>query len=169
MSQVIVENVKIKRMNMVRGPWCSPFGSAQGRLLRKSRRVRPPHSWWRKNRPAPHRKPSCRPHRAHPWQGTPRMGQPPRWRRKGGPAPFPPLEPGGRLPTSSPSRTQPASAVTCVLLSRTVTIFHVSVLGCTPPVCPRILPVPGFSYMYDFSSQVYPLWMEIFEAELNNV
>jgi hypothetical protein len=23
--------------------------------------------------------------------------------------------------------------------------------------------------MYDFSSQVYPLWMEIFEAELNNV
>jgi hypothetical protein len=29
-------------------------------------------------------------------------------------------------------KTQPASFVTCVLLPRTVTIFHVSVLGSTP-------------------------------------
>jgi len=41
MSQVIVENVKMKRTWCgVRG--CSAFGSVQGRLLRKSRRVRRP-------------------------------------------------------------------------------------------------------------------------------
>jgi YD repeat-containing protein len=56
----------------------------------------------------------------------------------------PRLAPGTLPPTSSPSRTQPASLVTLVLLPRTVTIFHFSVLGCapgcsSPPACPRII------------------------------
>ena len=57
-------------------------------------------------------------------------------RDKGGhPAVVPP-------PASTPSNTRSASArlVTCVLLSRTVTIFSVSVLGCTPQDCPRVRP-----------------------------
>ena len=61
---------------------------------------------------------------------------------------FPPLAPGVPPPASTPSRTQPVSnlVVTCVLLPRTVTIFHVSVLGCTPPVCPQFSFVPSFHW-----------------------
>src|ERR1700691_714056 len=67
------------------------------------------------------------------------------------PAPVPPRvrfplrPPAVPLPTSTPSRTQSASnpPVTCVLLSRTVTIFHVSVLGSTPSVCPRFFLLYG--------------------------
>jgi len=54
------------------------------------------------------------------------------------PSRFPPLAPGAPPPTSTPSHT--SACLCCDIRSpprELSPFFYVSVLGCTPPVCPR--------------------------------